>query len=287
LRTLNTEARQVALAAAQPINMMRGLAQDAMALWRSRTLAWVLARREISARHAGSIGGIAWAYAQPLLTMAAYYLVFDVVFAMRLGSDAPTRAVGAFLVVGSLPWMAFCDAIGRAMNSLVDAGDILKKNPLPPVLFPARTVLASTLIFAPLMVLMTIAYLPMHRFSPALLAMLPLLLLQATLSVVLGYLLALFAAALRDTIQVVSFLLSVGIFLSPVLFPVTQFPQAWRWVLWFNPMTAPITGYQAILLQGRWPEPTTWIVLGIWLLFLGLLLDVVVRRSRDQVVDWL
>lgn len=267
--------------------MMPALAQDTVALWRSRKLAWVLARREIAARHAGSIGGIVWAYVQPLLTMAAYYLVFDVVFAMRLGEQAPTRAVGAFLVVGALPWMAFCDAIGRAMNSLIDAGDILKKNPLPPVLFPARTVLASTVIYAPLMVLVAIAYAPLHRFSAALLGMLPLLALQVALSVVLGYLLAVFAAALRDTIQVVAFLLSVGIFLSPVLFPVTMFPQAWRWVLWLNPMTAPITGYQAILLQGRWPDPVTWLVMGIWLIVLSLMLDVVVRRSRDQLVDWL
>jgi lipopolysaccharide transport system permease protein len=183
--------------------------------------------------------------------------------------------------------MAFCDAIGRAMNSLIDAGDILKKNPLPPVLFPARTVLASTVIYAPLMVLLAISYTPLHGFSAALLGMLPLLVLQVALSVVLGYLLAVFAAALRDTIQVVAFLLSVGIFLSPVLFPVTMFPQAWRWVLWLNPMTAPITGYQAILLQGQWPDPVTWLVMGIWLVVLSLMLDVVVRRSRDQLVDWL
>jgi lipopolysaccharide transport system permease protein len=50
---------------------------------------------------------------------------------------------------------------------------------------------------------------------------------------------------------------------------------------------APITGYQAILLQGRWPDPVTWLVMGIWLIVLGLMLDVVVRRSRDQLVDWL
>ena len=267
--------------------MMRALAQDSIALWRSRYLAWVLARREISARHAGSIGGIAWAYAQPLLTVAAYYLVFDIVFSMRLGEQAPTRAVGAYLVVGALPWMAFCDAVSRAMNSLIDAGDILKKNPLPPVLFPARTVLASTVIYAPLMMLVAIAYVPMHRFSPALAALLPLLVLQVALSVVLGYLLAVFAAALRDTIQVVAFFLSVGIFLSPVLFPVSLFPQAWRWVLWLNPMTAPITGYQAVLLQGRWPEPVTWMVMAIWLAVLGAMLEVVVRRSRDELVDWL
>lgn len=79
---------------------MTPLAEEARAAWRARSLVWVLTRREIAARNAGSAGGWLWSYAQPLLMVAAYYLVFDVVFAMRLGENAPTRKVGAFLVVG-------------------------------------------------------------------------------------------------------------------------------------------------------------------------------------------
>ena len=83
------------------------LAAECLALGRARALWWVMARREITARYAGTAAGVLWAYIQPLLMVAAYYLVFDVVFAMRLGDNAPTTAVGAYLVVGSLPWMAF------------------------------------------------------------------------------------------------------------------------------------------------------------------------------------
>ena len=82
---------------------MNMLFTEAAALWRARALCLVLTRREISARYAGTALGVAWAYVQPLLTIAAYYLVFDVVFAMRLGDGAPTRAVGAYLIVGMVP----------------------------------------------------------------------------------------------------------------------------------------------------------------------------------------
>lgn len=263
------------------------MVEEARAVWRARSLVWVLTRREIAARNAGSAGGWLWSYAQPLLMVAAYYLVFDVVFAMRLGENAPTRAVGAFLVVGALPWMAFCDTVSRAMNSLIEAGSLLQKSPLPPVLFPVRSALASSVIYAPLMLALAVAYTPLHRFSPALLALVPLFSLQLLLSLLLGYLLALFAAAMRDTVQVVGFFLSVGIFLSPVLFPMTLFPQAWRWVLWLNPMSAPVLGYQNILLQGEWPSWTVWIVTGGWTLALAAALAVVVSRSRDQLADWL
>jgi lipopolysaccharide transport system permease protein len=263
------------------------LREEARAPWRARALVWVLARRELASRNAGSAGGWLWSYAQPLLMLAAYYLVFDVVFAMRLGDNAPTRAVGAYLIVGALPWMAFCDTVSRAMNSLLDAGSLLQKSPLPPVLFPVRSGVASSLIYAPLMLGVALAYIPLHRFSPSVLALLPLVLLQLLLSLLLGYLLAIFAAAMRDTVQVVGFLLSVGIFLSPILFPMTLFPAAWRWVLWLNPMTALVTGYQAVLLQGAWPDWTTWAVSVAWIGLVAVMLGPVISRSRDQLADWL
>ena len=95
------------------------------------------------------------------------------------------------------------------------------------------------------------------------------------------------AAALRDTMQVVGFALSIGIFLSPVLFPMHMFPADWRWVLWLNPMTAWVSGYQAVLLQGAWPTWPVWVACVVWLAFGAALLEMVLRRSRDQLVDWL
>lgn len=266
---------------------MLTLVKEAVILWKSRSLVGVLTRRELEARNAGSAGGIFWAYVQPLLTVAAYYLVFDVVFAMRLGENAPTRAVGAFLIVGSLPWMAFCDAVSRGMNSLIDAGSVLQKNALPPVLFPVRSVLASTVIYGPLIALLTLAYGPQHGFGAALFCMVPLLALQLLLCMLIGYLLSVLAAALRDTMQIVGFLLSVGIFLSPVLFPITLFPEQWRWALWLNPMTGMVIGYQEVLLRGAWPPYSVWLSAGVWLVLTSIVLSVVVRRSRDQLVDWL
>ena len=263
------------------------LLHEGLVLWRARSLLWVLTRREVAARHAGTAVGMLWPYLQPLLTVAAYYLVFDVVFSMRLGAGAPTHAVGTFLVVGALPWMAFCDAIGRGMNSLVDAGSLLQKNALPPVLIAARAVLASTVIYGPLMLLVALVYAPLHHFNGAVLSVLALLCIQLALCLLMGYLLAIFTAALRDTAQLVGFLLSMGIYLSPILFPLSMFPEKWRWVLWFNPMTALVQGYQQVLLQGVWPVASVWWVSFAWLALVALVLNVVVARSRDQLVDWL
>lgn len=170
---------------------------------------------------------------------------------------------------------------------MVEAGGLLQKNALAPVLFVARSVLASWVVFVPLMAALTLLYLPVSGLTPALLAIPVLLLLQGAIALLLAYALAILAAAVRDTIQVLAFILSVGIYLSPVLFPISLFPQAWRWVLYANPMSALVMGYQAVLLQGQWPDPISWAVSAGWLLTLALALNMLVRRSRDELVDWL
>ncbi|WP_374664928.1 ABC transporter permease [Ramlibacter sp.] len=267
---------------------MRTLSRELAALWRGRSLAWLLARRDLATRHAAAAGGIAWAYVQPLLVVAAYYLLFDVVFSMRVG-DAGGRGkpAGQFLIVGALAWMAFSDALSRGMNSLLEAGSLLQKNALPAVLFPARAVLSSGIVYLPLFVVVACIYAATHGLPLAVAAVVPLLLMQLVLSFILGYLLAILAAALRDTVQIVTFFLSVGIFLSPVLFPLSMFPEAWRWVLWLNPMTPLVVGYQAILLDAQWPPLLCWVVPLAWIAGAAALVDLVLARCSEQLVDWL
>ena len=267
--------------------MLRALNADLGELWRVRSLLAMMVRRDLAARHAGSVLGVFWLYAQPLLTIAAFYLVFDVVFQMRLGEQAPIRAAGAYLIVGMVPWLAFCETTSRGMASLVEAGGLLQKNPLPPALFPARSLLTGALIYLPLMFLLVLAYSPVHGFSAALLLLPLLLLVSLGMWLLLAYALAILTAAVRDVSQIVGFFLGIGAFLSPVLFPPAMFPKGLAWVLWLNPITPTVLGMQSMLLAGSTPGAEVWIGLAIWILLLVPVLDRLVARSREQLVDWL
>jgi lipopolysaccharide transport system permease protein len=261
--------------------------QEWRSLWLGRGLLWVMTRRELSSRYAGSAMGVVWAYLQPILTIAAYFLVFDVVFSMRMGEGAPTTRMGTYLVAGALPWLAFSEALTRGAGSLVEAGSLLQKNALPPVLFVARSVLTSWVVYAPLIAVVTLGYLPVSGFGWAILAVPLLLLMQSMMTIVLAHALAILAAAMRDVLQVLTFLTSVGVYLSPVLFPLSFFPEEWRWVLFANPMSALVMGYQSVLLQGAWPGAEVWAITAIWTLVPAIALNTLIQRSRDQLVDWL
>ena len=135
--------------------------------------------------------------------------------------------------------------------------------------------------------LLVAAYAPLHRFSAALLLLPVLLFLTLVLWFLIAYALAILAAALRDVVQIVGFFLGVGAFLSPVLFPPAMFPQGLAWVLWLNPITPSVLGFQSLLLSGDVPGAEVWIGLACWTVALAVLLDRLVMRSREQLVDWL
>lgn len=268
--------------------MLRGaLADDVRALWRNRRLLAMMTRREVSSRFAGSVLGAAWLYAQPLLLIAVYYLLFDVVFKARVGVGADARSAGAHLIAGMIAWMAFSDAVSASMRSIVQEGHLLQKNPLPPVLFPARVVAASGLTYLPLMALVAFGYAVTRGGAGALFALPVLIAGLFALAFLCGYALALMAAAVRDVQQVASLLLSLGMFASPVLFSLEMFPEGLRWLLWLNPMTPVVLGFQEVLLANAWPAPIVWQAMLLWVLGLSVLVDHMAANTRDQLVDWL
>lgn len=253
----------------------------------ARRLLATLVRRELAARHAGSALGFIWMYLQPLALLAAYFFLFDYVLGVRLGASSPTERMGYYLVVGMIPWMAFSDAIGRGASSLTEAGALLQKNALPLGLFPAKVALSSAVVFVPFFILLLGWMVMRHGLVPALLAVPMLVLLQCSLSFLLGYWLALMVAAMRDVQQIVTFALSIGLFCSPVLYPPSALPEAFRVVLWFNPATPFVLAWQQVVIGGVMPVASLWLVMLAWCGVIALVLSVSLARTREQVVDWL
>lgn len=266
---------------------MSALGAQLVEAWRSRALLGLMAGREIRARFTGTVLGLIWLYAQPVLTIAAYYVVFDVVLKARLGAGAPTQAVGVYLIVGLVPWMGFTDAVSRAMTSLMEAGELLQKNALSPVLFPARAVAASALTFLPPLLLVSAVFAVALGPSSALLVLPLLIAAQIALSFSLGYVVAILAAAMRDVLQIVGFSLTLGVFLSPVLFTPSMIPESFRWLLWLNPMTPIILGFQSIILLREVPDLHVSGAILAWLAVSAVVLDRLIDRSREHLVDWL
>ena len=79
----------------------------------------------------------------------------------------------------------------------------------------------------------------------------------------------------KDTEYLVNFIVNMLFYATPILYPVTLFPQKIRWVLYANPLTELITAYRDIFMYHQLPAliPTLYLVcITIAVFFIGLLI---------------
>ena len=69
----------------------------------------------------------------------------------------------------------------------------------------------------------------------------------------IAWLLSALAVYLRDVRQVVGLVLTLWMFLTPIVYPASMVPERYQWVLNINPMTAIVDAYRAALLDDRMP----------------------------------
>src|SRR5205814_7506594 len=118
-------------------------------LLRYRELFGNLFRRDVQAKYRGSLLGIAWTLANPVLLMAVYLLVFSVLWKTRFGSDGH---YALFLLVGLSAWIFFSTSVQAASRSMLDNANLIRKTRFPRHLVPLSIVATHLLSFAVMLV---------------------------------------------------------------------------------------------------------------------------------------
>ncbi|MFP6662805.1 MAG: ABC transporter permease [Deltaproteobacteria bacterium] len=218
-------------------------------LWQRREMLFSLVVRDLRTRHAGSVGGLAWAVLTPLFQLVILTTIFSLVLQVRLGGSAAEVPFAVTLAWGFFPWLAFQEGIGRATTALVDNGVFLRRMGFPPALVLAQPILASAVELVVALVLLSAA---MPLLGVGISASLPLVVLP----LVLGTLLALGVAFLvgtlhvyfRDAHEIVGAALQAWFYLTPIVYTLEIAPPALRGVLALNPLCGVVGGYRAFAL---------------------------------------
>jgi lipopolysaccharide transport system permease protein len=214
-------------------------------VWAYRELLWVLASRDVRVRYKEAVLGAAWAVIRPLTTM----VIFSVIFGSFAHVPSDGLPYPVFVFAGLLPWTFFSSAVATSGQSLVGSGHLVSKVYFPRLIIPLASCGAafvdfavSTAILLAMMAWYGVGWTSHLIAAPVLVAAL----LLATLGV--GTLLAALTVAYRDFTHLTPFMLQVGIYITPVVFPVAVVPERWRWLLLFNPMTGVIEGFRSAFL---------------------------------------
>jgi ABC-2 type transport system permease protein len=220
-------------------------------LFQYRDLLATLVGRELTVRYKRSTIGLLWTLLQPLLTMLVLHLVFSSMFRF----DVENYPV--YVLAGLLFWNFFSQSIVSSMNSLRSNAPLLKKLPVPHAIFPVATVLAgvANLVLA-LIPLFGLLIFTGHPMTPALL-FLPVAIFVATLFTLgAGLLLSPLAVFFYDVVEVVGVLMTLALYLTPIIYPMSILPEKFRWVVRFNPVRSILEIFRDPIYYGKIPPFT-------------------------------
>lgn len=220
-------------------------------------------KREVIGRYRGSFLGLLWTFVTPILMLAIYTFVFGFVFKARWGQEHTDQYEFALILFsGLIVYNLFSECIGRAPSLILSNVNYVKKVVFPLEILPWVS-LGSALFHAmtSLCVLLFFLVASGHHFSFTAL-WLPIIVLPFfLLTMGLSWFLASTGVFVRDIGQVISMILTVLMFMSPLFYPLSALPEPLRPYLLLNPITLIVEQVRAVLIWGVQPD---WISLGYY-----------------------
>lgn len=252
-------------------------------LVRYRLLIQSLVSRELKARYRGSVLGFFWSFVNPLLLLLTYGVVFTYMLPVRKSPSLDPYFL--FLFCGILPWTWFNASLLESASVLIAGGNLIKKVLFPAEVLPVVTVLANLAHFVLGLPILVLFLAWEGRLSPsALLLVLPLG-VQLVLTLGLALTVSALTVHFRDIQNILSHLLHLWFFASPVLYFYGDVQGRFRTLLRLNPMAHLLVSYQQMLFAGRFDHWKGLAATGIAALLVFALGAFLFERLRDTLAE--
>lgn len=247
-------------------------------IWHYRDLLSLLVWRDFVAKYKQTILGPLWFVIQPLMMS----LVFTVIFGKVANIPTDGLPPMLFYLCGQLGWNYFAQNFNSNSATLVNNAGLFSKVYFPRLVVPLANLVSNLLTFL-IQVVTFLAFFVYFKTTHQgqftmnwQVVFLPLLVLQsAALSLGLGLLMSALTAKYRDLVHLSGFLIQIWMYATPVIIPLSKFPEQWRWVVALNPMTSIVESFRYMLLGTGTVEPLYMacsVAFTIVALVLGLLL---------------
>jgi lipopolysaccharide transport system permease protein len=253
-----------------------------------RALLFSFVRREIGSRYAGTLIGAVWALGQPVLLLLIYAFVFTRVLRVNL-PDLGGHSFVTFLACGLWPWMAFSEGLTRATRAIVGNGPLVKKAVFPYELLVLSTVAATFIVhlggFLAVLLVLWLLGAPFH--VAGLLVMVGGWLLLFLLTYGLALATASIQVVVRDVEHVIGPILTLGFYISPILYPRNLVPENLRFIIDLNPIAQVLGAIRAALLHGELSPSWAALPLVVGVLLVVWVGQVVFRRLAENFEEFI
>ncbi len=236
--------------------MFRQLVHRLALLWQWRELIVALVSSDLRLRYKGSTLGLLWSLMHPLVLAAVYVVALRYVIRIRMENYA------IFLLTGLLPWIFFSSALSSAVTSLSEQGTLLKKIAFPREVLPLVRV-ASQLVHFSIAYLFVVPVFAGYQVGISIAFLAVPFVIISLLFFTGGIALAVATTQVyyRDTQHLLSVLLQLWFWMTPILYSMQLVPERFRPLMWANPLTPFILTYQDIVVGRELPDATRLVVL--------------------------
>lgn len=210
-------------------------------LLKYRDLIWLMVKRDLVNSYKQTVLGPIWIIINPLLSTSVFTIIFDVI------AGISTEGVPPFLfyMAGNVLWGFFSECLNRASSTFLSNARIFGKVYFPRLVMPIAGIIFNLInfivqlsVFVILVVIFTLIGSNVH--PNWLLVLTPVLVLQtALLGTGIGLIVSSITTKYRDLKILVTFGVSLLMYITPVVYPVSKVPESFRWLMLCNPV-API-----------------------------------------------
>lgn len=220
-------------------------------LWRYKDLVMLFVRRDFVAVYKQTILGPLWYLIQPLLTTLTFTFIFG-----RIAS-LPTDGLPQFLfyMSGTVVWSYFASCLTKTSETFVQNANLFGKVYFPRLAVPVSILISNLVTFLIQfgMFLLFVMYFVLRGTSIHLnwlwIALSPILMLMmAGLGLGFGIIISSLTTKYRDLRFLVTFGVSLMMYATPVIYPVSAIHERFQWIILANPMTPIIETFRYAFL---------------------------------------
>ncbi|MEK7142937.1 MAG: ABC transporter permease [Patescibacteria group bacterium] len=242
-------------------------------LYLNRGLIFRMTYKEMTDRYAGSNLGVFWAILQPLFLIVLYTVVFTFIFKVKISIESSSKDYALFAIAGLIPWLAFSEGINKSITSIYSKASLVKQSIFPIEILPLSSILPSfiSLIIGLIIYFIILSIFMPDRFSLMMLLLPLVIIFNILFTLGLSYLLSLAGVYFRDLGELMTVILTVLTFATPILYIESMLPQKIIFLMNFNLASHLIYIYKDIIYTGKINHPYSFLIFGLFsLIFFSL-----------------
>lgn len=256
-------------------------------IYRNGYLLRQLVKKDIQQRYKGSVLGMLWSFIVPVLMLVIYTFVFSEVFQARWDIDTSDKYQFALVLFCGLSAFNMAgEVMNRSAVLIASNANYVKKVIFPLEILPVVITLSALFNCAVCYIILITAKLVLYRnVSPTLYMVFPALAPLVIMVLGLGLFLSALSVFLKDVGNIVSVLVTVLMYMSPVFFPLSAVPQSFRGICEANPMTYIIENLRNVVLYGTSLDWKSYGISCFTALLVFLLGKTVFMRAKEGFAD--